>query len=104
LTEIAKAGSRECYDVEHRVWYATIKEIAKAERISPSYVSRVLRLTPLTPATVEAAIDGRPAPDVTPPISAKPFSLLWCDQKFVQPLRPDSKRINRYPNVTSLAK
>jgi hypothetical protein len=26
-------------------WYATIKEIAKAEKINPSYVSRVLRLT-----------------------------------------------------------
>ena len=25
--------------------YATIKEIAKAEKINPSYVSRVLRLT-----------------------------------------------------------
>jgi len=30
--------------------YATIKEIAKAERINPSYVSRVLRLTLLAPA------------------------------------------------------
>ena len=32
--------------------YATIREIAKAERINPSYVSRVLRLTLLAPATV----------------------------------------------------
>jgi hypothetical protein len=34
--------------------YATIKEIAKGERINPSYVSRVLQLTLLAPATVEA--------------------------------------------------
>ena len=32
--------------------YATIREIARAERINPSYVSRVLRLTLLAPATV----------------------------------------------------
>lgn len=38
--------------------YATIREIAKAERINPSYVSRVLRLTLLAPATVEAILDG----------------------------------------------
>ena len=45
--------------------YATIKEIAKAEKINPSYVSRVLRLTLLAPATVEAVVDGRLAPHVT---------------------------------------
>src|SRR5262245_47958130 len=39
--------------------YAIIKEIAKAERINPSYVSRVLRLTLLAPTTVEAILDGR---------------------------------------------
>src|SRR5262249_7072701 len=36
--------------------YTTIKEIAKAEKINPSYVSRVLRLTLLAPATVEAIL------------------------------------------------
>src|SRR6478609_809596 len=39
--------------------YATIKEIAKAEKINSSYVSRVLRLTLLAPATVEAILDSR---------------------------------------------
>jgi hypothetical protein len=39
--------------------YTTISEIAKAEKINPSYVSRVLRLTLLAPATVEAILDGR---------------------------------------------
>ena len=41
--------------------YATIKEIARAERINPSYASRVLRLTLLAPTTVEAILDGRAA-------------------------------------------
>ena len=39
--------------------YATIREIAGVERINPSYVSRVLRLTLLAPTTVEAILDGR---------------------------------------------
>ena len=34
--------------------YAPIREIAKAEKINSSYVPRVLRLTLLAPATVEA--------------------------------------------------
>ncbi|MFO1158505.1 MAG: hypothetical protein U1E60_06675 [Reyranellaceae bacterium] len=36
--------------------YATIREIARAEKINPSYVSRVLRLTLLAPATVESIL------------------------------------------------
>src|SRR5215475_12787183 len=62
--------------------YATIKEIAKVEKINPSYVSRVLRLTLLAPAIVEAAVDGRLPPDVTFAVLAKPFAPLWRDQKF----------------------
>jgi hypothetical protein len=39
--------------------YATIKEIARAEKINPSYVSGLLRLTLLAPPTVEAILNGR---------------------------------------------
>ncbi|MGE3512819.1 MAG: hypothetical protein AB7N65_28485 [Vicinamibacterales bacterium] len=39
--------------------YATVEEIAAAERINSSYVSRVLRLTLLAPDVVEAILDGR---------------------------------------------
>src|SRR4030095_450160 len=45
--------------------YVTIKEIAKAERINPSYVSRVLRLTLLAPTTVEAILVGRRTTELT---------------------------------------
>ena len=41
--------------------YATFDELAKAERVSQSYVSRVLRLTLLAPDLVEAILDGRQA-------------------------------------------
>ena len=39
--------------------YATIDELAAAEKINDSYVSRVLRLTLLAPDIVEAILDGR---------------------------------------------
>ncbi len=45
--------------------YGTIGELARAERINPSYVSRVLRLTLLAPEIVEAALDGR-QPETVP--------------------------------------
>src|SRR5262245_63262513 len=60
--------------------YATIKEIAEAERINSYYVSRVVRLTLLAPAIVEAAVDGRLAADVTLAVLEKPFALVWRDQ------------------------
>jgi hypothetical protein len=39
--------------------YMTIREIAEAERINETYVGRVLRLTLLAPAFVEAIVNGR---------------------------------------------
>jgi hypothetical protein len=39
--------------------YATIAEIAAAEKINESYVGRVLRLTLLAPNIVEAILNGR---------------------------------------------
>ena len=38
--------------------YGTIEEIAAAEKINSSYVSRLLRVTLLAPTTVEAILDG----------------------------------------------
>jgi hypothetical protein len=39
--------------------HGTFGELAKAERVSQSYVSRVLRLTLLAPDIVEEILDGR---------------------------------------------
>jgi hypothetical protein len=60
--------------------YATIKEIAKAERINSSYVSRVLRLTLLAPATVEAILDGRASAAPTLAEAMAPFPVEWVRQ------------------------
>jgi hypothetical protein len=39
--------------------HATLAGLAAAERVSPSHVSRLLRLTLLAPDIVEAVLDGR---------------------------------------------
>jgi ParB-like chromosome segregation protein Spo0J len=39
--------------------FGTLAEMADAERISRSYVSRILRLTLLAPDIVERILDGR---------------------------------------------
>ena len=45
--------------------FATINELATAEKINSSYVSRVLRLTLLAPDIVEAILDGRQPVELT---------------------------------------
>jgi hypothetical protein len=42
--------------------YGTFDDLARAERVSQSYVSRILRLTLLAPSTVVAILDGRQPP------------------------------------------
>ena len=45
--------------------YGTIDELAAAEKINSSYVSRLLRLTLLAPDMVEAILDGRQPASMT---------------------------------------
>ena len=65
--------------------YATVKEIAKAERINPSYVSRVLRLTLLAPALVEALVQGRWSSTMTLHDLMKPFPIEWDETESARP-------------------
>ena len=61
--------------------YATINELAGAEMINSSYVSRVLRLTLLAPEMVEAILDGRQAPELTLPGLMAAFPVEWVEQR-----------------------
>jgi hypothetical protein len=61
--------------------YGTIDELAAAEKINDSYVSRVLRLTLLAPDIVEAILDGRQADGVTLPGLMEPFPVEWDVQR-----------------------
>ena len=60
--------------------FATIEEIADAENINPSYVSRVLRMTLLAPSIVESILDGRQPAELTLAVLMQPFALTWGDQ------------------------
>ena len=60
--------------------FATIKELAAAEKINSSYVSRVLRLTLLAPDIVEAILDGRQPEGITLPGLMKLFPVEWASQ------------------------
>ena len=60
--------------------YATVDEIAAAENITPSYVSRVLRLTLLAPDIVEMIIDGRQPVDLTMAKLMRTFPVEWKEQ------------------------
>ncbi len=57
--------------------YATIEDIANTEKINPSYVSRILRLTLLSPEIVEMILDGRQPPSMTIKFLQKAFPLSW---------------------------
>lgn len=63
--------------------YATIDELAAAERINPSYVSRLLRLTLLSPDMVGAILDGRQSPKMTLATLMEPFPVQWELQRKV---------------------
>jgi hypothetical protein len=61
--------------------YATVKEIANAEKINQSYVIRVLRLTLLAPDLVEAMLHGRQNSTMSLHDVMKPFPIEWDRQR-----------------------
>jgi hypothetical protein len=58
--------------------FGTLADLADAERISRSYVCRVLRLTLLAPDIVERILDGRQAPQLADLM--QPFPVEWQGQ------------------------
>ena len=60
--------------------YGTIGEIAEAENINPSYVSRLLRMTLLAPEIVEAILAGRQPEGLTMARAMQPFPSNWSEQ------------------------
>jgi hypothetical protein len=70
--------------------YGTLAELADAERISRSYVSRVLRLTLLAPDVVERILDGRPTAGLAQFL--KPFPFEWEKQSRSTVCNADSDR------------
>ncbi len=61
--------------------FATLTELADAEKITRSYVSRILQLTLLAPHIVEAILDGRQPEGMTLPGLMEPFPVEWERQQ-----------------------
>ncbi len=66
--------------------YGTIDELAAAEKINSSYVSRLLRLTLLAPDIVDAILHGQQPEGMTLPGLMKPFPVEWKAQRFSRPV------------------
>ena len=61
--------------------YATIEDLAAAEKINPSYVSRILRLAYLSPVGVQAILDGKHPAWLTMRHLLEPFPSDWKQQE-----------------------
>ncbi|WP_246164191.1 hypothetical protein [Blastochloris sulfoviridis] len=57
--------------------FATVQDLAAAEKINPSYLARVLRLTLLAPDIVEAILDGRQPAGLQLNDLLAPFPVEW---------------------------
>jgi hypothetical protein len=62
--------------------YATIAEIAAAEKINESYVGRVLQLTLLAPDIVEAILGGRQPAGLQLELLLRRFPVRWGSSKL----------------------
>ena len=61
--------------------YASISEMAAAEKIERGYLGSLLRLTLLAPDLVELILDGRTADRVALPALLEPVPLVWAHQR-----------------------
>ena len=63
--------------------YSCAADLAKAEKVNDSYVSRILRLTLLSPDVVEAVVSGRQPGTLQVDDLLKPLPSLWQQQKSI---------------------
>ena len=85
--------------------YASISEMAAAERIERGYLGSLLRLTLLAPDIVEAILDGRQPADLAFPALMEPFPADFGRQQAaaftgrslgaVEPLTSERRRRSR---------
>ena len=61
--------------------YASISEMAKAEKIERGYLGTLLRLTLLAPAILEALLYGRQPAELGLPTLMEPFPADWSEQR-----------------------
>jgi hypothetical protein len=62
--------------------YASSAELAKAEKVNDSYLSRILRLTLIAPGIIEAILSGRQPSTLQLDDLLKPLPADWAQQYF----------------------
>ncbi|SFK60510.1 hypothetical protein [Shimia haliotis] len=67
----------------------TIAELAEHEKVSPSYLTRVMRLTLLAPDIIEAILDGNP-PSVGLTEMLDPMTPVRAEQRLALVLKADN--------------
>ena len=63
--------------------FATVRDLAKAEKINEAYLCRVLRLALLSPKITEAALSGQLPDSVDLAKLLKPFPIEWNHQEAI---------------------
>jgi hypothetical protein len=61
--------------------YASSAELAKAEKVNDSYLSRILRLTLLAPDIIQAILTGRQPSTLQLDELLKPLPAAWDQQR-----------------------
>ena len=60
--------------------YASISEMATAEKLERSYLGSLLRLTLLAPDIVQSVLDGRAPGEMSLPRALEGFPMHWAEQ------------------------
>ena len=60
--------------------YASSAELANAEKVNASYLSRILRLTLIAPDIIEAIVAGRQPSTLQLDDLLKPLPAIWASQ------------------------
>jgi hypothetical protein len=68
-------------DLLEKGQFATVSELAEAEKLNTSYVSHVLRLTLLAPDLVKAILDGRQPPTMQLQLLIRHVECDWLQQR-----------------------
>ena len=61
--------------------HGTVRELAKAEKVKKTYITRALRLTLLAPEIIEAILEGRQPAAMTMAGLLNPFPVVWAEQR-----------------------
>jgi hypothetical protein len=68
--------------------FASVRDLAKAEKINESYLCRVLRLTLLSPRLTEAILNGRQPQDMDLAQLLKSLPIEWDKQEALFQVAP----------------